>query len=157
MTKQALLLKACLIAAIAVLGLKPAASASDADDLASLLDDFLAAAHQRAAHERFWADDLVYTSSSGLRFGKAEIMKGFSEDGADEEAPPAIMYSGEDVTVSVYGTAAVVTFKLVGTPAEPSATDGVAYYYNTGTFLKRDSVWKVVAWQATKIPPDPED
>ncbi len=33
MTKQDLLLKACLIAAIALLGLTPAASASDADDL----------------------------------------------------------------------------------------------------------------------------
>jgi hypothetical protein len=30
------------------------------------------------------------------------------------------------------------------------------YYWNTGTFVKRDGEWRVVAWQATKIPHVPE-
>ena len=154
MTKQALL-KVCLLIAIGLPGFVSAASLSDADVLERLVDEFLAAAHQRSAHERFWADDLVYTSSSGLRFGKAEIMQGFAEGDDDAEAPPAVTYSGEELAVSVYGNAAVVTFKLVGTPADPS--DAVDYYFNTGTFVKRDGAWKVVAWQATKIPPDPAD
>ena len=91
--------------------------------------------------------------SESNRFGKSEIMQGFAEDGTDEDAPPTTVYSGEDVAVSVYGNAAVVTFKLVGTPAESSSTEGVDYYFNTGTFIRRDGAWKVVAWQATKIPP----
>ena len=52
----------------------------------------------------------------------------------------------------VYGDTAIVAFKLVGTPADTSEDTDVLYYFNTGTFLKRDGVWRVVAWQATKIP-----
>lgn len=122
----------------------------DVAELTSMLQDFLANADARGAHERFWAEDLVYSSSSGLRFGKADIMQGF--ESADEEAspePPAIVYSAEEIDVRVYDDAAVVAFKLVGKPTNGSDP---LYYYNTGTFLKRDGVWKVVAWQATRIP-----
>jgi hypothetical protein len=132
-----------------------AVAQDDVADLAAMLQDFLANADQRAAHERFWAEDLVYSSSSGVRFGKADIMQGF--DSADEEAssePPAVVYSGEEVDVRLYDDVAVVAFKLVGTPADGSEP---LYYYNTGTFLKRDGVWKVVAWQATRIPPETAD
>ena len=120
-----------------------------------MLKDFLANADKRAAHERFWADDLVYSSSSGLRFGKADIMQGF--DTADDDAssePPAVAYSGEEIDVRLYDDMAVVVFKLVGSPSNGSEP---LYYFNTGTFLKRDGVWKVVAWQATKIPTDGAD
>jgi hypothetical protein len=63
-----------------------------------------------------------------------------------------MVYSGEEVDVRVYGDMAVVAFKLVGTPTNEAAGADVLYYYNTGTFLKRDGIWQVVAWQATKIP-----
>jgi hypothetical protein len=131
----------------------PAVQAADEELLTSMLQDFLANADKAAAHERFWADDLVYSSSSGLRFGKADIMQGF--EGADEESaePPPIVYSGEEVDVRLYGDTAIVAFKLVGTPANGAEE---LYYYNTGTFLKRDGVWKVIAWQATRIPPATE-
>lgn len=141
-----------LLAAIA-----PFAFASDSDELAGMVNEFLATAHQQTAHEEFWAEDLVYTSSAGLRFGKAEIMEGFNDaDDTDEavEEEPAVVYSGEDVDVRVYGDMAVVAFKLVGTPTDDA---DVLYYFNTGTFLKREGVWKVVAWQATKIPPAPDE
>jgi len=129
----------------------PVVAQDDVAELTAMLEEFLANANQREAHEKFWADDLVYSSSSGLRFGKADIMQGFeNSDGAASSEPPAIVYSGEEIDVRVYGDAAVVAFKLVGTPSNGSAP---LYYYNTGTFLKRAGVWKVVAWQATKIPP----
>ena len=131
------------------------AAASDEEILAAMLHDFLANSATAAAHEKFWADDLVYSSSAGLRFGKADIMKGF--EASDDEAasdPPDMVYTGEDVDVRLYDDMAVVAFKLVGTPTDAAAADDVLYYYNTGTFLKRDGVWRVVAWQATKIPPD---
>lgn len=133
----------------------PALAQDDAAELKSMLEDFLANADKRGAHERFWADDLVYSSSSGLRFGKADIMQGF--DATDDEAssePPAVAYSGEEIDVRLYGDMAVVVFKLVGTPSSGSEP---LYYYNTGTFLKRDGVWRVVAWQATKIPAEGAD
>ena len=132
----------------------PALADDDVAALTALLQDFLANADKRAVHERFWADDLVYSSSAGLRFGKAEIMQGFVDSEPDAGVPPPIAYSGEEVDVRLYGDAAVVAFKLVGTPADGSET---LYYYNTGTFLKRDGEWRVVAWQATRIPPSSGD
>ncbi|NIL94726.1 MAG: DUF4440 domain-containing protein [Woeseiaceae bacterium] len=139
--------QACLC--VVTLMTAPVAVAADVDDVTAMLHEFLANADKRAAHEKFWAEDLVYTSSSGLRFGKAEIMQGF--EGAEEsDEPPAVIYSGEEVDVRLYGDMAVVAFKLIGTASNRSAT---LYYYNTGTFLKRDGIWKVVAWQATRIPP----
>lgn len=135
----------CLLAGLMML---PPALASEADSLTSMLNDFLAASHKATAHESFWADDLVYTSSNGTRFGKAEILSGFSA--ADSaESPPAVVYSARDLDVRIYGSAAVVAFRLVGTPAD--GTDALEYF-NTGTFLKREGGWQVVAWQATSIP-----
>lgn len=122
--------------------------AADVGDITAMLHEFLSTADEESAHRRFWADDLVYTSSDGTRFGKAEIMAGFEED-ESSDGSPAVTYSGVDVDVRVYGDVAVVTFKLVGVPADNSDQ---LEYFNTGTFLKRDGTWQVVAWQATKVP-----
>lgn len=125
------------------------ASASDLDDLNAMLLEFLGAADKEAAHARFWAEDLVYTSSDGTRKTKAEIMAAFAEVEVSD-APPATLYSAQDVDIRIYDTSAVIAFRLVGTPSDGS---DVLNYLNTGTFLKRDGVWEVVAWHATKIPP----
>ena len=126
-----------------------AVASDDSDELAALLHEFMAgaSADDAAAHDRFWADELVYTSSSGERFGKAEIMSGFDEP---TEAGPATVYTAEDIRIQTYGETAVVTFRLVGATEESPPV--VTQYFNTGTFLKRDGEWRVVAWQATKIP-----
>jgi ketosteroid isomerase-like protein len=132
------------------------ASASDAEEILGLLNNFLANAGVESAHERFWADDLVYTSSRGTRTTKAGIMASFEgaeEEGEDEPGP---VYSADEVQLKSYGDTMIVAFKLVATPPNDSPVD---YYFNTGTFLKRDGEWRVVAWQATKIPPpeNPDD
>jgi hypothetical protein len=121
----------------------------DKEDLAALLDDFLGNAGEVSAHERFWAEDLVYTSSRGTRTNKAEILATFDEpENMSRRADPE--YWGEDVDIRIYGDTAVVAFRLVGKlPDEVELQN----YFNTGTFLRRDGVWQVVAWQATKIPP----
>jgi hypothetical protein len=129
------------------------ASAGDADEILGLLHDFLANSSERSAHERFWADDLVYTSSAGTRTDKASILASFDAAGDDGDGEPGPVYSAEDVQLKWYGDTAVVAFKLVGTPPDDSPA---MYYFNTGTFLKRDGEWRVVAWQATKIPPAEE-
>jgi len=143
------------LACVAFLLSGPAA-ASDREDLRTMLDEFLAKSGEQASHASFWADDLVYTSSAGLRFGKAEIMAGFESPSGDDEAAddsPPMLYSGENVDIRVFGDTAIVAFKLVGTPTDKATSDDVMYYFNTGTFLRRDGEWKVIAWQATKIPP----
>jgi hypothetical protein len=137
------------------------AVASDADELTSMLREFLAGATTEAAHERFWADDLIYTSSSGTRTNKAEIMQGFAAaevdsgdgSGSPQSEEPGPVYTAEDIQIQVYGPTAVVAFRLLGTTIKTSdANAEVQQYFNTGTFVKRDGIWKVVAWQATIIP-----
>jgi ketosteroid isomerase-like protein len=136
--------------------LSPGAWAASADeDLIALLDEFLAGASNNdlAAHERFWSEDLVYTSSTGARFGKAEII-GPLQDGtaSDAEDEDPTVYGREALLVRVYGDTAVVTFRLVGTSQSEPAS--VTRYYNTGTFLLRNGEWRAIAWQATRIPAD---
>ena len=146
---------------LVALSLAQFAVASDTDELTSMLHEFLAGATTEAAHERFWADDLIYTSSRGTRTTKAEIMQGFAEADDDSEESsessdddePGPVFTGEDVQIQLYGTTAVVAFKLVGTTIKTSDAEAeVQQYFNTGTFVKRDGVWQVVAWQATIIP-----
>jgi len=126
-----------------------AAESSDVDDLKTMLHEFLAGADVAEAHEKFWADDLVYTSSRGTRTTKAEIMKGFAAADSEENETVGPVYSAEDIQIKIYGSTAVVAFRLVATPPDDSA---VLNYFNTCTFLKRDGVWQGVAWQATFIP-----
>lgn len=146
---------------LGLLAVTSIASASDEEELTTMLNEFLAGASigDVAVHESFWDDNLVYTSSNGTRTDKPTIVGGMrqaaAEAGDDGDSGPTTVYSAEEIAIDVYGDTAIVAFKLVGTPPEGSG-ESVAYYFNTGTFLKRDGTWKVVAWQATRIP-DAED
>ena len=127
----------------------PALAAEEGNTVAEitqLLVWFLAPGNNptAAAHQRFWADDLVYTRSTGLVRTKADIMAGFSGD-----QPPAdeMRWSAEDVLVRPYGEAAALTFRLVGRAADGSTKQ----YRNSAMFLKRDGEWRAVTWQATPI------
>ena len=137
-----------LVGATLLLLAHPLAAADDRAALGDLLNAFLAgaSANDPAAHERFWAEDLVYTSSNGTRRGKPEILAGLNDAGA---AGPAMVYSAEDVDIRVYGDTAVVAFRLLGQAEDRPQP---AEFYNTGTFRKREGEWRAVAWQATRIP-----
>ncbi|MEM8685489.1 MAG: nuclear transport factor 2 family protein [Pseudomonadota bacterium] len=121
-------------------------------ELQELLEYFLSNVEERQAHERFWAEDLVYTSSSGLRFGKSTIMESYADtddNGSVATEPDELSYRAEDVQIRLYGDTAIVAFKLVAEASDPAA-EPPRYFLNTGTFVRRDGVWKAVAWQATK-------
>lgn len=137
------------VAGVSIANADKAEPESAVAELTRLLHDFLVNSSKADTHARFWADELVYTSSNGTRFGKADIMQGFNGADDNQAAELSVVYSGEDVKVQVYGATAVVTFRLVGTPDDGSAA---LQYFNTGTFLKRDGEWRAVAWQATVIP-----
>ena len=126
-----------------------AQDAPDAKELTALLNEFLAGASRNdaAVHDRFWADDLIYTRSAGKRVGKAEIMANVKP----QPNEPETTYSAEDIRIQQYGTTAIVAFRLVGKTKKGNDTQ-VANFLNTGTFLKRDGKWQAVAWQATKVP-----
>jgi hypothetical protein len=125
-----------------------AAPESDEEALRTLLDEFLARAGDVTMHEAFWADDLVYTSSSGTRMGKQAILESMRDVAPDAE-PASPVYSAADVDIRVYGDTSVVAFRLV---AVGPAAEERSEYFNTGTFLRRDGRWQAVAWQATRIP-----
>ncbi|NND58089.1 MAG: nuclear transport factor 2 family protein [Xanthomonadales bacterium] len=130
----------------------PVRSASDTEALTQMLNEFLAGAsvNDAAAHDRFWAEDLVYTSSSGLRFGKVQIMEGLDDGGEPSEDQPSVVYTAENILIRQYADTAVVAFRLLGTPQQGDAK--LKQYFNTGTFVRRNGEWRVVAWQATIIP-----
>jgi ketosteroid isomerase-like protein len=134
------------------LGLE-AQTAPDAAELTRLLTDFLAGASRNdaAAHDRFWAEDLIYTSSAGRRMGKADIMRDQRSGVEPKKGRPVTVYSAEDIRIQQYGDTAIVAFRLVGT-TEKGGAAGTDNYLNTGTFLKRGAKWQVVAWQSTKMP-----
>ena len=75
-------------------------------------------------------------------------MQGFDVADGDDSEETGPVHSAEDVVIRVYGSTAVVAFRLVATGADAPSQS----YFNTGTFLKRDGRWQVVAWQATEIP-----
>lgn len=127
--------------------------AKDGAALTALLNEFLAGAGRNdpAVHERFWADDLIYTSSSGRRMGKADILKDVRSTPAPAADAPRTVYAAEEVRIQQYGDAALVAFRLVATTTAAESTH-VARYLNSGMFLKRRGRWQAVGWQATKMP-----
>jgi len=153
--KRLLLSSIILLVLSAVL---PAQTAPDAAELTKLLQDFLAGAgrNDAAMHERFWADDLIYTSSAGRQIGKADIMKKVHEEGPPKPGDETTVFSAEDIRVQQYGDTALVAFRLVGT-SDKAGKKTVNNYLNTGTFLKRDGKWQAVAWQATVRPEKKEE
>src|SRR6185436_9861134 len=126
-----------------------AQTAPDAAELTKLLNDFLAGASKNdaAMHDRFWAEDLIYTGSVGRRVSKADIMSDLRKSPAPT-AGPSMRYSAEEIRIQQYGDTAIVAFRLVGTVERGKQTE-VTKFLNTGTFLKRNGKWQVVAWQAT--------
>ena len=133
-----------------------AETAPDAPELTKLLKDFLAGAgrNDAAMHERFWADDLIYTASAGRRIGKADILREVREEGPPKPGDETAVYTAEEIRIQQYGDTAIVAFRLVAT-TEKSGAKTVANYLNTGTFLKRNGKWQAVSWQATAIPKAP--
>ena len=145
-----------LVFTVSAFGQSPSAvsgsNAPDEAELSQLLKDFLAGASRNDldVHQRFWADDVIYTGSAGKRRGKADILADVKK-AASETADEKTTFTAEDIRIQQYGTTAVVAFRLVGRTSKGSNTE-TAQYLNTGTFLKRDGKWQVAAWQATKIP-----
>ena len=130
-----------------------AQTAPDAAELTKLLKDFLAGASRNdaAMHDRFWADDLIYTSSAGRRMGKADIMRDQRSAAPPKPGDLGTVYSAEDIRIQQYGNTAIVAFRLIATTERPGSTE-INKYLNTGTFLKRDGKWQAVSWQSTKMP-----
>jgi ketosteroid isomerase-like protein len=130
----------------------PAAVSMSAEDQATakhveqLVRDFLANVPKNdpKVFQEFFADDVIYTRSAGVTVSKAEILKNIDVRATNE---PQAKYDADDFTIHAYGNMAVVNFRLI----QPNGAE-TNYFRNTGTFLKRNGKWQVVAWQATRVP-----
>src|SRR5919109_4889702 len=89
-----------IVALILSLNLQ-AQTATNADELTKLLKEFLAGASRNdaAMHDRFWAEDLIYTGSSGRRIGKSEIILGVRSAPAPKPGDPTTTYGAEDIRI----------------------------------------------------------
>jgi len=149
-----ILFSAILLLSIA--GELPAQTAPDAAELTRILQEFLAGAgrNDAAIHERFWADELVYTSALGRRKSKADILRELREEAPAKPGGETVAYTAEEIRIQQYGDTAIVAFRLVATTDKAGAKT-IANYLNTGTFLKRNGKWQAVGWQATAVPKTP--
>jgi ketosteroid isomerase-like protein len=131
----------------------PAMSAT-ARELTELLNQFLvdAAKNNVAGFDRFFADDVIYTRNTGGVTNKADIIKSVSAARGPRLETTAT-YSAEDVTIHEYADTAIVNFRLVSDEEHSAGKPPtITKYRNTGTFLRRNGKWQVIAWQSTKIP-----
>jgi ketosteroid isomerase-like protein len=123
------------------------------EQIEKLVRDFLIGAGNNdvAEHERFWADDLIYTSAAGVVRTKAEILKNVREAAAKPDAKePKTTFDAEDMTIHDFGNFAIVNFRLVAHD-ENNGKPETRYFRNTGTLHRINNEWKVIAWQATRI------
>lgn len=137
-----------LLLVFIITGCSMQAVQSDKEIIESLLHEFLkgASVNDMEVHKRFWADDLIYTGSAGNRTTKTEILESLDDNATNA---PSFIYSAEEIVINLYGTTAVLAFRLVAKNEDGERTE----FYNTGTLLNRNNTWQVVSWQATRIPP----
>lgn len=123
-------------------------------ELRALLNEFLAGAgrNDAAIHEKFWADDLIYTRSAGVRIDKPELIRGVRLAPPAKPDDPVTTYAAEDLQIRTYGSTAVVAFRLIGKTVKKDGVVDTSEFLNTGTFVQRKGRWQAVAWQATAVP-----
>jgi ketosteroid isomerase-like protein len=131
-----------------------AADQATAKHIEQMVRDFLADVPKgdRKVFENFFAEDVIYTRSTGVTVDRSEILKNIDVRAANE---PQATFEADGFTVHPYGDTAVVNFRLVMHNVVNGKLETV-YFRNTGTFLKRNGKWQVVAWQATRVPPATE-
>lgn len=129
-------------------------SATTATALTTMLNQFMrdASSNHRSGFDQFFADDLIYTGSNGMVHTKADIMRSFDASKPASASKEKEVYSAEHVVVHDFGNTAIVAFQLVARTEHADGKIETSGYRDTGTFLRRNGKWQVIAWQATKIP-----
>ncbi len=98
------------------------------------------------ALEGILADDLSYTHSTGRLESKAEFISSLTSGRTKYQS-----IERDDVNVRQYGDTAVVT----GSAKFHVTANGQDMKFQvrfTDVYAKRDDVWRMVAWQSTKLP-----
>lgn len=129
-------------------------SATTTAELTTMLKQFMqdASSNNAAGFDRFFADDVIYTGSNGMVHTKADIMRSLNAPKSANASNEKETYSAEHIVVHDFGSTAVVAFQLVARTEHADGKIETSDYRDTGTFLRRNGKWQVIAWQATKIP-----
>lgn len=145
-----------LLAAVA-LAQPQARSSRTAGELTAMLNRFMqdASRTNRAGFDRFFANDVIYTGSNGVVRTKADMMRSMSATKPAQGPEEKPVYSAQDIVVHDFGDTAIVAFQLVARTQHTDGKTEISNYRDTGTFLRRNGRWQVIAWQATKIPEKP--
>jgi uncharacterized protein (TIGR02246 family) len=139
-----------LFVALLLSGLSFAKDSADTkQELTKMLRTFLdgAARNDKAAFERFFAPDVIYTRNVGAVIDRQTILDSLTPAKAGEPVPT---YDAQDIVVHESGDVAILNFRLI-VHSNDKEKNETAYYRNTGTFQKRSGKWQVIAWQATPI------
>ncbi len=107
------------------------------------------AATSAEVHDKFWSDELIYTSSAGSRFGKQTIMEGFDTSDDEDSETPTVRYYAEDTSITFYQKTARLTFTLVAEDMVDGEIE-TTRFYNSGMLVPESDSWEVVLWQATR-------
>jgi ketosteroid isomerase-like protein len=131
-----------------------AAPSKSMRELTAMLNQFMrdASNNNASGFERFFADNVIYTGSNGQVHTKTEMMRSLSAAKPASATEEKQTYSAEDIVVHDFGDTAIVAFQLVARTQHADGKTEIARYRDTGTFLRRNGRWQVIAWQATKMP-----
>ena len=91
------------------------------------------------------ADDCYIVRGGGAMQSKEAMLQAAEDDKSGRVR--SIENEARDVSVRVYGTAAVVRTLLTVHEANNAL---VGRFWNTKVFVAQDGGWKIVAWQVTK-------
>ena len=105
-----------------------------------------------ATHDRFWADDLIYTSSSGSRMGKADILRSVRQEGPHQSRATKPRFLAPKTFVSSNtATTAIIAFRLVGTTKKEVTKRARQLSQHWHLSEARREMGRPVSWQATKL------
>ncbi|WP_258240925.1 nuclear transport factor 2 family protein [Pseudidiomarina homiensis] len=148
---RSIVLAVCLFIFAPLASAQEARPISDAEQFAvtSAVEDFLygASVNDVQAHDVFWAPELTYTSSSGVRFGKSQLMEGMTDTTMIPEDEVTAWYTAEDIELKAFGPSIIINFTLVSTDV---ATGNRETFLNTGVMVERRGQWQAVNWNATR-------
>lgn len=98
----------------------------------------------KEALNRVLADDFIFIDDEGRTFNKAQYVE------AATKAVKVDSYSLDDLTTRVYGDTCIVAGRRTGKFTVDGKQSGGAFRF-TGTFVKRQGRWRVIASQDTRI------
>lgn len=99
-------------------------------------------------HGEFWHAELTYTSSSGQRMDKHQLMQGMWGSAPLRDEQVTQWYHARELELTVLDDVVIANFILVAEPVDGSEA---SYFYNTGVLVEDQGEWRAINWNATRF------